>query len=373
MTAYSNTVRKSAARTATRRSALKKAGAAYGTLCALVSLSFSLPTRASAQSVPIGFVTAVHNPEDLVQLPGTPWVVVSAMRSENRPGMLFTVDTRQPDAAISLYPASAAISDGPQAATFAPHGIDARRLSDGRFELLVVDHGNGEAIDRFVVRADEGQPPVVESVSRIELPPSVWANGIAAVPDGFVVTSMFDPRDPTFVRKFGAAEVTGSIWRWSQATGWRQIGQDWLSGANGIAVSAGADVIFVSEWAARRIWRIPLDGGKARFTTVPFLPDNLRWTDEGTLLVAGQTATPQEVFNCEAESRPCPMGFVVARIDPEALAVQPILTGDEPTYARTGFGGATGAIKIGETIWVGSFTGRRVARFTATAFRSEGR
>ncbi len=98
----------------------------------------------------------------------------------------------------------------------------------------------------------------------------------------------------------------------------------------------------------------------------------MRWTDEGTLIVAGQTVAPQEVFYCEAERRSCPMG-VVARIDREAFLARPILRGEEHTYAITGFGGATGAIKIGKTILVGSCTGCQAAHFNTSALRGEDR
>jgi hypothetical protein len=325
------------------------------------------PMAATAQTVPVGFVAGVSNPEDLVRVPGTPWVVVSAMRSQREPGQLLLVDTRKPEHATQLYPASSQIAHAPDPARFAPHGIDIRPLGEERFELLVVDHGNGEGIDRFLLRA-HGGALVVESVSRVESPVVVWANAVAAMPDGgFVITSMYDPRDETFVAKFARAQITGGVWRWSEALGWRQLSRPTLSGGNGIAVSPDGNTVFVAEWAARRIWRVPMNGADPRSTAVPFLPDNLRWSDAGDLLIAGQTASPQEVFTCGAEGRHCPMGFVVARINPETLAVQSLLSGDDGSFAQTGFGGATGAMQVGDEVWVGSFTGSCIARYALPA------
>ncbi len=37
---------------------------------------------------------------------------------------------------------------------------------------------------------------------------------------------------------------------------------------------------------------------------------------------------------------------------------------DEAGAATEGFGGATGAILVGEQIWVGSFTGQRIGVFS---------
>lgn len=332
-------------------------------LLVAATLLAAAPAVAMAQT-PRGFVTGVSNPEDLMQLPGTPWVVVSGMRSDKQPGRLYLVDTRHPDAADTLYPSAAPITGGPDAATFAPHGINARALGTGRFELLVVDHGDGEAIDRFMLESGDGERPTVVSVNRINLPPGAWANGIAPMPDGgFVISSMYDPRDASFIDKFSAGQPTGGIWRWSPDQGWRELALPRLSGANGIAVTSDGRTVIVAEWALRRIWRVPLDGGDAHFVTTSFLTDNLRWTDHGDLLIAGQVAEPRELFTNSTTGKPSPMGFSVARIDPVTLAVTPLVSGNEQSFAVTGFGGATGAAEIDGTIWVGSFTGNRIARF----------
>lgn len=325
------------------------------------------PVLAAAQT-PRGFVTGVSNPEDLMRLPDTPWVVVSGMRSDQRPGRLYLVDTRKPDAAVTLYPSATPVAGGPDTATFAPHGINARALGNGRFELLVVDHGGGEAIDRFTLDGGNDEPPRVTDVSRIELPPGAWANGIAPMPDGgFVISSMYDPRDAAFIDKFTAGEPTGGVWRWSPDQGWRELPSPRLSGANGIATTADGKTVIVAEWALRRIWRVPLDSGAAHFVTTTFLTDNLRWTVHGDLLVAGQIAEPRELFTGSTTGKPCPMGFMVARVDPVTLAVTPLVSGDDQSFAVTGFGGATGAIQLGDDIWVGSFTGERIARFAIPA------
>ncbi|WP_315831248.1 SMP-30/gluconolactonase/LRE family protein [Bradyrhizobium prioriisuperbiae] len=336
-------------------------------LLVATTLLAAAPTAATVQT-PRAFVTGVSNPEDLMQLPGTPWVVVSGMRSDKQPGRLYLLDTRHPDTAMTLYPSVTPIKGGPDAAAFAPHGINARALGTGQFELLVVDHGGSEAIDRFVLESGDGGRPTVASVSRIELPPGAWANGIAPMPDGgFVISSMYDPRDASFIDKFAAGAPTGGVWRWSPDQGWRELPSPRLSGANGIATTADGRTIIVAEWALRRIWRVPIDGGDAHFVTTSFLTDNLRWTADGDLLVAGQIAEPRDLFTNSTTGKPCPMGFAVARVDPVTLAVTPLLNGDEQSFAATGFGGATGAVEIDGMLWVGSFTGERIARFAIPA------
>ena len=102
----------------------------------------------------------------------------------------------------------------------------------------------------------------------------------------------------------------------------------------------------------------PANGAPAKSVAVDFLPDNLRWTDRGTLLLAGQNAGPQDVFGCEARHVACPLGFTVAEIDPMTLRIRVLVRGGD-----NGFGGGTGALEVGRDLWVGSFRGDRIARY----------
>lgn len=156
-----------------------------------------------------GFVDGVWHPEDLVELPGTSWIIVSCMRSAVHAGGLFKVDTVRPSHATELRwaPAAQQARLGPD--VFDPHGIAVRRLADDAFELLVVDHGGGEAIDRLVLELDE-EGPFVAAGERLVQPPRTSANAVAHLPDGgFVMTSMFDPTDRSCCRGLPAPSRPG--------------------------------------------------------------------------------------------------------------------------------------------------------------------
>lgn len=311
-----------------------------------------------------GYVGGVWHPEDIVALEGTPWIVVSAMRSIRDRGALFAIDASADLPAVELDWLPPAATGRVSRAAFDPHGIDARKTGEGTFELLVVDHGAGEAIDKLTVEIRDGRP-VITAGSRIEKPVGTSGNAIAHVPQGgFVMTSMFDPRDADFIGKFSRAETTGGIWRWTEA-GWSRIGPD-LSGANGIAVSANGRWIFVSEWAGRKVWRLSMRGDVEARVDVDFLPDNLRWNRDGSLLLAGQCARPEDVFGCEARGEPCPMAFKVVRVGSHDMAVSTLFDVDQREAESLGFGGATGAMEVGDRIWVASFMAERVARFRAS-------
>jgi hypothetical protein len=323
----------------------------------------------SAASKLIGFIKGVWHPEDIVRLEGTPWVVVSAMRSIHGRGALLAVDVTAEHPAFEIAWSPAAETGRRGAEAFDPHGIDVRVLPDGRHEMLVVDHGAGEAIDRLQIDARK-ERPVIVSGQRIAQPAGTSGNAVAFLPDGsgFVMSSMFDPRDPDILGKFARAEITGGVWRWIRQAGWLRVGPQ-LSGANGIAVSPDGNHVFVSEWAARKVWKLSMTGAVEAHVTTDFLPDNLRWTDDGKLLLAGQAARPEAVFGCEARGEPCPLGFATVRLDPLTLSITALLDIDEAAAAAIGFGGATGALQVGHELWVGSFTGHRLARFP---FQSNG-
>src|SRR5262249_26785706 len=109
----------------------------------------------------IGFAEGVWHPEDLVRLEGTPWVVVSAMRAIHGRGALLAVDVTAAQPAFEIAWSPGAETGRRSAEAFDPHGIDVRVLPDGRHELLVVDHGAGEAIDRLQIDARDGRPVIV--------------------------------------------------------------------------------------------------------------------------------------------------------------------------------------------------------------------
>jgi hypothetical protein len=309
------------------------------------------------------FIEGVWNSEDLVGLPGTSWIVVSGMRSARHPGRLFVVDGARQTRASELRWEAAAEAARLGADIFDPHGIAAWRLDDGRFELLVVDHGGGEAIERLLLElSDKG--PIIVGGDRVVQPPRTSANAVAHVPDsGFVMTSMFDPTDPDKVAKFSSAKTTGQVWRWSPADGWSRFGDLQISGANGIAASSDGSSVIVCEWAAQRVWRLDANGTPVAHVETDFLPDNLRWTKAGHLLLAGQSTYPKALFGWEARGERCPLAYKVVLLDPESLAIKPLLGADDARAAIQGFGGATGALEVGQDIWVGSFTGERIAVF----------
>jgi len=344
-------------------------------VCQLISTS-GKSAEAASEGVgagATGFISVKPGPEDLIRLPGTPWIIVSSLRTpEGMPGELSVADVTRPEAnakRLTLVSnraseidseADATCHEPPDASKFFPHGINVRRKSEGEFRLYVVNHGGREAIEIYDIDVHAND---LSAIWRgcIQMPPNTWPNGVAPLPGkGIVVSSMYDPAD-RFIEKFAAGLPTGRVWSWRPDTGWKWASGKELSGANGVEASPDGRFLFVSEWSRRRLWRFPLNGrGDGRFIDVDFLPDNLRWSTDGQLLVAGQNARPEEVFGCTSKPASCPIRFTVAAINPGTMTEQKLIVeGDER------FGGATAAIRVAQELWLGRFFGGTLARYRA--------
>lgn len=90
------------------------------------------------------------------------------------------------------------------------------------------------------------------------------------------------------------------------------------------------------------------DGGVRRqVAKLPITPDNLHWKDGSQLIIAGP--------NYPA-SAPGDASWSVLEVDPQTLAAKKLAGGPRPT----GMLGVTSAIQVGDTIWLGTFSGNRV-------------
>lgn len=292
------------------------------------------------------------------------------------PGRLYVVNSKSLQAPIEIYPTThpAAKIDlstsesgfgPPDPNVFFPHGINVISLRDGGYQLYVVNHGGREAVEMFHIILGTHSPEAVWT-GCIPLPPRSFGNGIAPISGGgFVISNMYDPTDSSHLEKFAKGALTGHVLRWSTDRGWSQAVPQPFSGANGVEVSEDGEWLYVSEWSARKLWRLSLRGtSPATSVALDFLPDNLRWSNNGKLILAGQAAAAEQVFGCEARKIPCPMPFAVVEVDPETLRTRTLIRGGNEQ-----FGGATGAATIGNEIWVGSFRSNKVARYQRIAIQ----
>jgi sugar lactone lactonase YvrE len=312
--------------------------------------------------------------EDMLLLPGTSWVIVSAVSigPEAVPG-LYAVSNTPPHLERLGFrtepPREGGVCPAPlDDSGFSPLGIAWRDGQEQR-ELLVANRGERKAVEIFSVIDTSGGVPELTWQDCIPLPPHIVANSLAPHPDGSVlVTQSSDPRDEQAWAKRERGEVTGQVFQWRSSTDWVPVPGSALSGPNGLAVSLDGCYAVVAAWAERRLVRLPLDCASERSVSrasigLSFMPDNLRWSSRGTILATGQLTTPEGLLTCVREGGPCPERVQVVEVDPVDLSAAKTWN----LHAGDTLGLGTTALEVGDAVWVSSILGRVIGRFTIEA------
>ncbi|HEY3908927.1 MAG TPA: hypothetical protein VGM07_03455 [Stellaceae bacterium] len=339
----------------------------------------SRPAAAAAPCNPAGgldFVCGPLNSEDLVQVPGTEWIVASGMDggAAGAHGSLHLVNA-QDKSWKTLFPGSspqvkwdkATYGDcpsPPDLSKFGGHGLNLRAGTNGDDTLYVVNHGGRESIEIFALDSKAAQP-AVPWVGCAVMPAHTWPNSVAPLPGGgMVVTDMFDPKDPKAPDKMNAGENTGAVYEWHPHEGFKLVPGTRMSGDNGIEVSRDGKWIYVAAWGNKAVVRVSRGGaapGKRDTIPVGFLADNLRWAPDGQLMVAGQNVSAKQVFGCfQSHNRRCTQPWRIVKWDTAAMKVNPVIS----RQGNPEFGDATVGLQIGDEMFVGTFRGDRIAYFS---------
>ena len=324
------------------------------------ALLLGAPGSASAACDPEGdvaFVCGPMNPEDLIAVPQSPWVIVSSMVDE---GHLYAADTRDHTAMV-LFPTETSrprhdtamygACSGPPTALFRPHGLSVRPGDGEIHTLYAVGHGDREAVEVFELDATGGSPTVTW-VGCVVAPEMVGLNSVAALPDGGFVATNF--------------QLTGGeLWEWHPVEGWAKVPGSETAGPNGVVVSPDGRWFYIGGWGSQSLIR--LSRGQTPVQTdgvdVGFQVDNIRWAPDGSLLAAGQGSSGEAtVITCISEGNCAGMTSRVAKVDPQTLTAQEIVRYPSSDLVVLG----TAAIQVGDEIWLGSIGGGdRIARFSA--------
>jgi hypothetical protein len=149
----------------------------------------------------------------------------------------------------------------------------------------------------------------------------------------------------------------GDVLTWSAAGGWQHVDGSRVGLPNGVAVSG--DRLFVADWSGRRLVRVDRATGHRDVVRLPHHPDNLSWTADGRLLVAGQIGSVGIAVGCldGRTVRNCGQPWSVLAIDPDTLATTMVASGDGGD-----FGAASSAVLVGDTLVLGTWAGDRVLR-----------
>ncbi|MEX0901642.1 MAG: hypothetical protein WDZ76_02760 [Pseudohongiellaceae bacterium] len=324
-------------------------------LCSSLASAGALAAEACEPDGNVRFVCGVENPEDLIAIPGTPWVIASG-RVSAVDGFIYAVDTRDHSSTV-LFPGAgsatahdtANYSDCPGPARFQPHGVALRDGGDNRFTLFVVGHGEREAIEVFSLDAS-GAPPEFTWVGCIMAPEGTRLNSVTALPDDAIAATNFNTSG-------------GELWEWDAASGWAEVPGSSMPGPNGLVSSPDGRWFYIGGWTEEALIRLSRGQNPVQKDTVGvgFHIDNVRWAADGTLLVGGQYGGPRaNIGGCLNGGACADVSSRAAKVHPDSLQVQQLV--DYPSNDYLPFG--TVAIQVGEEIWLGGIAGGdRIARF----------
>ncbi|MBM0107821.1 hypothetical protein JM946_24060 [Steroidobacter sp. S1-65] len=314
------------------------------------------------------YICNVRNAEDLVAVRDTAWVIAGRVTDPPTQGGFYLIDARSgaaspmaPDFRGATAPIYSECPGAPGKDEFAAHGIAIRYGTGSKHELYAVNHNGRESVEIFDLDVSGERPELIWK-GCVVVPRAVMPNSVAPVSGGgFMVTSFGIRTDPETYQKALAGGISGFVAKWAPGQGWSEVPGTQFSANNGVALSEDGKRLFVTGWGDRKLHVVSL--GEMPYTHQAVElgavhPDNIRATDDGRLLIAGQAAMPADIFAC-TKLPTCEVGFKVIAVDPRSLSVEPLL--DEP--GSRSFGGASAAILVGNEIWVGTFNGSRIARY----------
>ena len=316
----------------------------------------------------IEFACGLTNPEDLVLVPGTDWIVASGMAAGSG---FYLIDSTSRE--WSALPTSARhdsakfpqCSSPPTAGEFESHGLNIRAGTGGRSTLYVVGHGAREAVEVYDVDAS-GARPTLTWRGCVAMPEGLAANSVASFADGGLVATILIMPGKSFADSV-AMRPTGAVVKWSPGEPrFALLEGSELPGNNGIEVSADGREIYVVSSGFQTIVAFSNSNPVRQLRTtaqLPITPDNVHMGPDGRLLTAGMKndvpecgGPPGGEHTLERLST-CPRGSIAIAVDPATMMHRVLVE----TPALSEFSNATMVLPAAGRYWFGTFSGNRVA------------
>ena len=329
-----------------------------------------------------------QNPEDLVSIPGTRWLIATGMK-EGAGLKLVDTDAKTAQFFYTGQPAQqrpdkklfSNCPAPPDAKLFNAHGLYLRRAEQpGIYKLYVVSHGTLESIQVFTVDGNGSRPsltwtgcvPMPEGNKAYPVSGSqssssrLAANAVAAFSDGTIIATVPQRPGTTNTQRL-RGEPTGDVVEWKPGTdAFHVIQGTQLAGNNGIEISLDEKEFYVVSFGTHSVVAFSRQDPRKplRQSMAPgFMPDNLRWSGN-RLIAAGPMydepacgGTRLAVVD-DPVLTGCHRGFMVAQLDPKTMAWT-ILAYAEPNPAISVV--STGVVVGGDTLWIGSAASDAIA------------
>lgn len=327
--------------------------------------SESAPTNSQsgscAPSVGLNFVCGIEKPEDVVLVPNSDWLLASGMApgsglhlvntSRNTVSNPYAAGTSKMDK--TKYPGCPSPLD-PAKASLA--GLSVRPTPSGHDTVYAINRGDRQAVEVFDLDTS-GAAPTAIWVGCVPIPDGLTGNSIAPFSDGTLLVTVPTKPGTTFDDVL-ARKITGASYMWTPGSAaFQAIPGSELSGNNGIETSPDDSKFYVVDVGNKRVVEFGRQnpGTALRFAQLEgFVPDNIHWSANNQLTVAGQmNADP----SCKGTLAQCSPGYIVDTIDTTTMVVTKLTSGP----ATPDFPGTSTALKVGGKLWLSSFLANRLA------------
>ena len=245
--------------------------------------------------------------------------------------------------------------------SFQPHGIDLSQRGDGRWQLLVVNHGGRESVEFFEISLDEDNAPQAFWRGCAVAPDQGNFNDVAALPgEGFLVTQMADKDSQTWQVLLTYVGVdSGFVYRWTPDAGYSAVPNTEGKMPNGIIVSPDGSTFYLNLYFGNELRKHDLASGKILGSVELDKPDNLSWNPRGNLYVASQHASLFQLLKSLDKKTPGPslLPFSIYEVNPETMEKTLVLHREgEP------MGAGTVAVELDGFLYIGSYVGDRMIK-----------
>jgi len=319
-----------------------------------------------------------QNPEDIVRVPGTDWLLVSQFGA---------MDGSRPGSIAAYQPSSGRIEElfavgefaddrrwgdpncaPPTAGSFSPHGIDLERRDTGEWALLAVNHGGRESVELFAVEASPEGLSLDWRGCAVGPPDSNFNDVVGKGDGGFWVTQMSPkPRQWLALLEASVGIDTGFVYEWTREHGFVEVPGTRAVLPNGIAKSADERYLYVATAnGGGEVRKIERTSGTVVAHRAVSKPDNFSWADDGRLVVASHVDSIWELAACRRVPRgACGAAFEIVALDPATLEGFAWLA-----HRGAPIGGVSVAVELDDSLYLGSFAGDRVARWRIPVTRA---
>ena len=282
--------------------------------------------------------------EDLVQIPGTQQVVISAMDRAHikvsSANGLYLYDLDHPDRMPVLLSGSTGLA-------WAPQGLSVWREGD-QVRLFAVNHsGENDKVELMDLEGDS-----LRSVRSVEFPGVHTLNGLVAI-----------DRESFYVSQDIGAETSygellekylqlphGKVWLHRDSK--NSVAADNLLYPNGLALSLDQKILYVASMVGRKLLVFDRDPSRPELTQKEAIflntaPDNLKWSPDQRLLIGAHLhLLDLAAFAAEPLTHPSPSQLIAL----SGLPAAPVI---EEIYSSKGepFSGVTTGLQVG-SYWV---------------------